>query len=470
MESGFTALLPETILATGAVLGLLLGSWLPLRHQWPVRLMAVLACLLGLAAVFAAPPLPHPVFGGSYAVDVATQTGRVVVLGGTLLVILLSAESVRSHPRETEFHVLVQLGALGTLVLLGATDLSLLVAGYLLASVPLYALAGFRGDAVGTEAALKYYLLGALFGVVMIAGATLLYGVGRSTGYAVLARTLPTAPPSVVAIAAVALLAGLLFKAGAVPTQFWIPDVTRGADAAVAALVTTLPKIGGLVALFRLVEGVFPAGGGWPVLFALLATAAMTLGNLAALNQPTVRGLLAYSTISQVGYLLLAVTVAGESEFAGPALLYYLLAYAVTNLGAFAVVCRFPYAETPRDYRGMARWRPGAAVVLLVCLLGLVGTPPTAVFLGKLRVFVAAVDGGYGWLAAVAVVNTVISLFYYLRWLVPVFLPAVSARDGGPVPTGGRAALGGGIAASVSLLAGIGAGLFLPLLDGPVLP
>ncbi|WP_033374717.1 NADH-quinone oxidoreductase subunit N [Actinopolyspora halophila] len=466
------ALTPELTLTAGAVLGILLGSWLPRHRQWVVRLLAALACLVGLTATAAAiGGAPQLVFGGSYAVDTATNAGRVIVLAATLLTICLSIDTVGSHPRETEFYVLMLLAALGTIMLVGATDLLLLMAAYLLASIPLYALAGFAKDALGTEASLKYYLMGALLGVIMLTGITALYGAGRSTGYATLAQTLPSGPPAAVAVGLVAVLAGLLFKIGGVPAHFWVPDITEGASTPVAAFVTTVPKIGGLIATYRLVAEALPAAGvNWPLLVAMLATASMTLGNLAAFFQDTVRRLLAYSTISQVGYLLLAVTVATRSEIALPALLFYLAAYAVTNLGAFAVVAALPHAPNLADYRGLARRHPGLAAALVVCLLGLVGTPPTAVFLGKLEIFSAAIDGGYTWLAVVAVVNTVASLFYYLRWIAPA-LVAAPETDSEKVlaPAGRWPVLGAYTAAAASLALGVAGGVVLPLVSGPSL-
>jgi NADH-quinone oxidoreductase subunit N len=471
MNENPLALIPELALAFGAVIGLLLGSWLPRREQWLVRLLAAAACLTGLvAAAIAMSRPPETVFGGSYAIDTATSAG-IIVLAATLLALCLSIETVTGHRRETEFYVLLQLGALGAIMLAGAADLLLLVAAYLLASIPLYALAGFFKDAPGTEAALKYYLMGALLGVVMLTGVTLLYGAGGATGYAALAGTLPDAPHGAVAVGLVAVLAGLLFKIGAVPAHFWVPDVTEGASAPVAAFVTTIPKIGGLVAAYRLVTEALPGSTvNWPLLIAVLAAASMTLGNLAAFFQDNVRRLLAYSTISQVGYLLLAVTVATRSDLALPALLFYLAAYAVTNLGVFAVVCELPNATRITDYRGLARRHPGLAAVLVVCLLGLVGTPPTAVFLGKLEVFTAAIDGGYTWLAALAVVNTVASLFYYLRWIAPAFLSPAPAAGDALVPAGRWSAVGAYSAGGASLALGVGGGLILPLLSGPLLP
>ncbi len=472
MNQQLGPLAPEIALAASAVAGLLAGSWLPRRRQWVIRVLAVAACLAGLIATgLAATHAATADFGTSYAIDTATRTVRVIVLAATVLVLCLSADATGGHPRETEFCVLVQLAALGTIVLAGANDLLLLFAGYLLASIPGYALAGFRKDAPGTEAALKYYLLGALLGVFMLAGITLLDGAGRTTSYPLLHAALTRAPHGIVAAGLVAVLAGLLFKAGAVPAHSWVPDVTDGTSAPVAAFVTTVPKIGAFAALLRLLTTAIPAAAvDWPLLIAVLAAATMTLGNLAAFFQTSVKRLLAYSTISQAGYLLMAVAVASRSALAARSLLFYLAAYAATNLGAFAVVAELPHAATLASYRGLARRHPALAGVLVICLLGLVGTPPAGVFVGKLEIFTATIDGGYAWLAALAVANTVASLFYYLRWLAPAFL----RRPGGSQPdplraAGGWAAASAYAAGTVSLILGIAAGAVLPLLTGTLL-
>ena len=472
MNENPAALIPELALVAGAVLGLLLGSWLPRHRQWLVRIVVATACVVGLAATsIAMRAAPETVFGDSFAVDTATNAARFIVLAATLLTLCLSIDTVDSHHRETEFYALVQLGALGTIMLVGALDLLLLVAAYLLASLPLYALAGFGKDAPGAEAALKYYLMGVLFGVLMLAGTTVLYGTGGATDYATLARTLPGTSRAAVAIGVLAVLAGLLFKIGGVPAHFWVPDVTDGATTPVAAFVTTVPKIGGLAAAYRLVVEALPAVSlDWPLLIAILATASMTLGNLAAFFQENVRRLLAYSTISQVGYVLMAVGVATRSGLALPALLFYLAAYTVTNLGAFAVVAELPDARRLADYRGLARRHPGLAAVLVVCLLGLVGTPPTAVFLGKLVVFTATINGDLAWLAVVAVINTVASLFYYLRWIAPALFTAPDREHDTLVPAGRFAALGAYTAVTASLALGLAGGLVLPLGAGPLLP
>ncbi|WP_141280199.1 NADH-quinone oxidoreductase subunit N [Pseudonocardia hydrocarbonoxydans] len=468
MNENPAAMLPELLLVLGAVIGLLAGSWLPRTRQWVVRLVAVAACLAGLVA--AAVDLTRPaqeVFDGTYVVDAGLGAVRIVVLASVLLVIGLSVDGFAGSPRETELYVLLLLGGLGAITMAGANDLLLLVAAYLLASIPLYALTGIARTGSGTEAAMKYYLMGALSGVTMLVGATVLFGVGGSTQYADLAPALPGAPRAAVAVGLVALLAGLLFKIGAVPLHFWVPDVVQGATTAVAAFVSTVPKIGGLLALHRLLTTALPGSDvDWSALVAVVAAVTMTLGNLGAFFQDDVRRLLGYSTISQVGYLLMAVAAAGRSALALPALGLYLAAYAVTNLGAFAVAAALPHARTPADYRGAATRHPWLALSLAVCLFGLVGTPPTAVFFGKLVVFGAAVDAGLAWLAVLAVVNTVASVFYYLRWIAPVFRRRPA---GGEAGDSGTVVAGAGTWSTVSAHVAAVASVLLGITSGPVL-
>lgn len=456
------ALLPEILLLLGAAGGLLLGLWLPRRRQWMVRVVAAAALLAALVATAVAMlDDPEMAFGDTYAVDIATDITRLVVIAATLLVLCLSIETVQGDRRETEYYTLLLLAAVGSIALAGASDLMLLVAAYLVASVPVYALVAFAKGAAGTEAALKYYLMGSLLGVALLVGVTVLFGVGGATLYGELADGLSAAPRAAVGVGLVAVLAGLLFKAGGVPGHFWVPDVTEGAPAPVAAFVTTIPKVGGLVAVYRLLAEALPAADiDWPLLVAVIAAASMTLGNLAAFSQDDPRRLLAYSTVSQVGYLLMAAAVAGRSDLALPGLLYYLAAYSVTNLGAFAVVVELPGMRSLSDAAGMFRRHPGLALTLVVCLLGLVGTPPTAVFVGKLTVFSAAVDGGLGWLVVVAAVNTVASVFYYLRWIAPTFLREPTA-PAALVPAGSWSRWG-------AYSAGI-ASVALGLLSGPAL-
>ncbi len=473
MKEDPAALIPEVALVAAAVIGLLAGSWLPRQRQWMVRLLAAAACLAGLAATAAAMTgPPQRVFDGSYAIDPATNAARLIILGATLVVLWLSAEAVRGDRHETEFYVLVLLASAGAIALVGADDLLTAFAAYLLASVPSYGLVGLLRDPLGSEAALKYYLLGAVLGIVMLAGITVLVGVTGTSSYPDLHATLGRAPHAAVAFGVVAVTAGLLFKIGGVPAQFWVPDAVDGASTPAAAFVSTIPKIGGLGALWRLyTHAIPPATAAWGLLAAITAAASMTLGNLAAFAQTRVKRLLAYSTISQVGYLLMAVTVADRSALAQRALWYYLAAYALTNLGAFAVVAELPRAATLADYRGMARRHPALAAAFAVCLLGLVGTPPTAIFIAKLEIFTATIDGRYTWLAVLAIANTVASLYYYLRWIAPTFLPAPADQDPAVLaPAGTWSATAAYSAAAATLALGLAAGLALPLGSGRLLP
>lgn len=416
-------LLPELILLGGAIAGLLLGLYLPRRFQGLVAVLAATCAVTAAAAAgwqWAGPV--RMAFEDSYRVDDLTSAVRVTITVSLLLLLALARARFAGDPRESEVYVLMLLAALGAITLAGAHDLMLLMGAYTLASVPLYALVAFVKDAAGTEAGVKYYLMGALFGLVMLAGIVVLYGLAGSTAYPALTGPLDSAARGPLTIAVVTLIAGLSFKAGAVPAHFWVPDVAEGTSTAVAAFVTTVPKIGALAALFRLVDGpLHSIEPDWRLLIAVIATASMSLGNLAAFFQNSPRRLLAYSTISQVGYLLLPVVAAGDSGLAQKALLFYLAAYALTNIGAFAVVAAHPTLTRIPDYRGLARRSPLAVAGLSVCLLGLLGTPPLAVFVGKLSVFSAAVDAHYEWLAVIAALNTVASLFYYLRWIAVMF-------------------------------------------------
>jgi NADH-quinone oxidoreductase subunit N len=470
MQMDPLALLPELLLLAGAVLGLLVGSFLPRRSQWVVRVLAAAACLGSLvAAAVGLAGEPRVVLSGTFAVDTLTGVPRLVVASAVLLTIGLSIDTVRGTRRESEVYVLVLLAATGSLALAGASDVLVLAVGYLLASIPTYALAGWARDPRGAEAVLKYYLMGAFLGVAMLVGVVLLFALGGATTYAELAVGLADAPRAALALGVVALLAGLLFKAGAVPAHFWVPDVAQGATAPAAAFITTVPKVGALAGAYRLLSQALPeAPVDWPLLVAVIAAASMTLGNLAAFWQDDPKRLLGWSTVSQVGYLLMAVAVAERDDLALRGLGVYLAAYAVTNLGAFAVVAELPHARTLADYRGLARRRPGLAASLLVCLLGLVGTPPTAVFVGKATVFAATWDGGLPWLAVVAAVNTVASLFYYLRWVAPAFLSeAAEPKAHALAGTWGRVAAHS--AAGASLALGLLAGPALAVADGVVL-
>lgn len=466
-------LLPEIIVFVGGLVVLLGGSFLPRDRQWIARVLAA-AVLLGAtgAATLAMAGSTQAAFSGTFAVDIATNAARVIAAFTTLLVLGVAAGEIAGSARESDTYALLLFATTGVMVLAGATDLVVLIVGFLLASIPLYGIVGLGGGAAGAEAALKTYLLGALSGILLMLGVTVLYALAGSTDYAALREALPAAPGAAVGAGVLGVLAGLLFKAGGAPLHFWVPDAAQGAGVTAATFLTTVPKVGAMVAVYRLVAMLPDGDGTWLLIAALLATASMLLGNLAAYWQADPRRLLGWSTVSQVGFLLVPVAAAGRSDLALPSLLFYLAAYAVTNVAAFAVTAALPRHRELGSYRGLARSRPGLALALLVALLGLVGTPPLGVFVGKLTTASAAWDGGYTWLALMVMLNSALSLFYYLRWFGPVFAHPAEDSPGFP-PRGGTAAwpaATAGVAATVSLALGILAGLLWAALDGPLLP
>ncbi len=449
-------MLPEMLMFGGALAVLLCGSFLPRRLLWATRLLAMASVTAAL--VVAAVQLCGPArtaFDGAFTVDAVTGAGRLIVAAAMLVVLAVAGEEIAGSARESETYTLLLCSASGILVLTGADDLLVLAAGYLLASIPLYGLIGLARSQRGAEAAMKAYLMGALFGILLLLGVAVIFAATATTRYAELSGGLAAGATAVAAAGLVGVLAGLMFEAGAVPAHFWVPDAAQGANGSTAMFLTTVPKVGALVALYRLVSA-FPADTAWSVMVAVLAVTSMTLGNLAAFWQQDPRRLLGWSTVSQVGFVLVPVVVVGRSDLALPSLLFYLAGYTVTNIAAFAVTTALPSRREIGDYRGLGRSRPWLAAALLVALLGLLGTPPTAVFVGKLTTASAAWDGGMAWLAVVVFANTLISLFYYLRWIAPSFQRAGDEdHDDGSRPWSTGVAVG---AAAVSLALGVAAG------------
>jgi NADH-quinone oxidoreductase subunit N len=456
-------LLPEILLFTGGLLALISGSFLARDRQWITRLMAAAALIGAIASATTDLAADQQVaFDGTFTVDTATGVARILAAVTTLLVLALAGDEITGSPRESETYALLLFSTTGTLVLAGADDLLVLVVGFLLASIPLYGLIGLARTPKGAEAAMKTYLMGAFFGILLLVGVTILYGVGASTLYADLGDRLTTAPAGAVAAGFVLVTAGLMFEAGAVPAHFWVPDAAEGSSGTVAAFLTTVPKIGAVIAVYRLVL-VLPENVSWPLLVATFAVASMTLGNLAAYAQSDPRRLLGWSTVSQVGYLLVPVVVVGRTDLALPSLLVYLAGYTLTNVAAFAVTSALPDRRDLCAYRGLASSHPWLAGALVVALLGLVGTPPTAVFVGKLTTMTAAWDGDAAWLAIIVLVNTLVSLFYYLRWIVPTYR---SSEHASPADSGNVSALTWSsstavVAAALTILVGFGAGVLL---------
>ncbi len=448
-------LAPELAVLLTAVAVLLLAMVLPQReHRWCAALALAGLVLAGGIAVAQA-GAERLTFSGTFALDRATTWGRLLIVGFTALVVPMAPGWLARDRRHGEFYAMLLFSAVGAMALAGAADLMQLVIAVLLSSVTGYVLAAYHRDwALSLEAGMKYFLIGALSNALLVIGVILVTGTAGATGYDALSGAPPEGPLAATGLALV--LVGLLFKLGAVPAHTWVPDVAEGAPAPAAAFLTVVPKVAAAIALMRLValvpEDVAPVR----LLAALAAAATMTVGNLSALWQTDVRRLLGWSAVSQSGYALMAVAVAGEAGDAEAALMGFVGVYGIANIAAFAVVAHLRGRTALEDYAGLARTRPLATVVLILAFLSFVGIPPLAGFFGKFALFQVALDGGLAWLALVAAANTVISLFYYLR----VIGPAVLEAPAGEVATLGRgtaAALAVSVAALLAVTPGWGA-------------
>ena len=422
--------LPEIAVLVTAIIALLAASFVSHRSQWIGAALALAG--ITLATVLCALQLgesPRLTFSGTWAIDAASIWARMLILAASAVAVLCTPEWLRSDRRHGEYYTVLLLSALGAMMMAGAADTLQLVMGVLLASITGYIMAAYHRDwAISVEAGMKYFLLGAFANTLLMVGIALLYGLLGNSNYAAMALAMTSTPHSGLLLLALGLtVVGVGFKLGAVPAHAWLPDVAQGAPAPAAAFLTVVPKIGAAIALARLVV-LFDDTTGWRMLIAVMAVATMTLGNLAALWQTDLRRLLGWSSVSQSGYALMAVAVVGLTERAVPALLVFLASYAAANLAAFAVVTQLRGRTAIDDYRGLAIQRPWAAAALTLSLLSLAGIPPLAGFVGKLMLFVATMDAGYTALALAAVANTVVSLFYYLRVLAPMYFEAESGR------------------------------------------
>ncbi len=462
---------PEMTLLIAAVIALLFSAFAPQRLHAGSAVLSLVG--LAIAGALCARQLAVPptlTFSATWALDGASIWARLLIVASSSLAILLAPDWLRGDRRHGEYYAMLMLSTLGAALLAGAADTLQLVMGVLLSSVTGYTLAAYHRDwALSVEAGMKYFLVGALANTMLLIGIALLFGLLGDTNYRTMAAALVEVPRSTTLLLAVSLVVvGLAFELAAVPSHAWLPDVAEGAPAPAAAFLTVVPKIGAAVALVRLLQIVPVEAANWHGLIAALSAATMTLGNLAALWQRDVRRLLGWSSVSQSGYALMAVAVVGLSDMAMPALLFFLLGYAAANLAAFAAVCHLRGRTDIEHYAGLAAQRPWVAALLVLGLLSLVGIPPLVGFVGKLGLFVVAIDAGYAWLAVVAIVNTVVSLFYYLR----IVAAMVFGRRSAPVAVLGRWSAAGSAVAGVLVVAlGLGADAIVALLrDVTVLP
>jgi NADH-quinone oxidoreductase subunit N len=387
--------------------------------------------ILGIAAAGVATLLcwdpASGAFGGTFALDgIAVFTNAVCGLAAVLSLLMAPSHLRVVGVRAKEFFPLVLFTYSGMMLMGGARDLVVLFLGIEVMSIPAYVLAGIqRREARSGEAALKYFVLGAFATSFLLYGIAIFWGATGATSYAGIRTALGSAPSLAVLGGTALLIVALGFKVGVVPFHFWAPDVYQGSPTVVTALMAVGIKAAAVVATARFFLLAIPAAHlDWAQVIWWIAVLTMTIGNVVAIAQNNVKRMLAYSSIAHAGYLVAAI--AAGTPRAGSAVLFYLLAYAFMNLGAFAVVIALGAKGDPNelvsDYAGLGQRRPLLAAAMVLFLLSLTGIPPLVGFVGKLYIMEALVSAGYAGLAVILVLNSVVSAYYYLRLVIEMFM------------------------------------------------
>ena len=429
--------LPELILIASVPAILLIDLFLPQNRRdvtFGLSMFAILACM---AVTFLFPPEKSIVytFGGSFVSDAVSVLLKLCTYVAMLFTLVYSRRYINDRNMTSghlggEFYSLSLFAMLGMMVVISSADFLTMYLGIELMSFPLYALVALkRNDSKAVEAATKFFILGALGSGLLLYGISMLYGatgtlefldIARVTAYSGISRT-------ILVFGIVFVVVGIAFKLGAVPFHMWVPDVFEGAPTAVTLLIAGVPKIAGFAICLRiLVEALLPMAFDWQQMLMIIAILSMALGNVAAIMQKNIKRMLAYSTIAQMGYMLLGM-LAGvregyreiASSFAYSSAMYYTIVYVLATLGAFGVILmmsnRGVEADRLDDLRGLNRRNPWYALIMLVCMFSFAGVPPLVGFFGKFAVFQALVDAGLIWLAVVGIFFAVVGAFYYLR-------------------------------------------------------
>jgi NADH-quinone oxidoreductase subunit N len=433
--SDLSAVLPELLLVTAGCVLVLLDAFAPaLRPRFaPLTVVAVVAA----AIVRWTTPLPGAVWSASLTVDaMARFVDTYVLLAVVLVAAMADPYLARTRARLGEFHALLLWSAVGAMVMAKADHFLLVFLGLELLSICLYALNAFhRENNLSLEAGWKYLVVGAFASALLLFGIALVYGATGTFSLSGLATAAAgrQAPNDLLLAAGIALLlAGLGFKLALVPFHPWAPDVYQGSPTPVTAFLSVVPKGAALVVLARLVAFAAPEmlSSRWTILLATIAVASMTLGNLVAIAQREIKRMLAYSGIAHMGYALVGMVAFGVDGLTG--VLVYLAAYTFMNVAAFTVVSAFSESEDEphliTDLAGQGWDRPVLSLALALALLSLAGIPPTVGFVGKFLVFRAAVNQGMVWLAVVGVLNSLVSVFYYVRVIYYLYMKPLPRR------------------------------------------
>jgi len=410
--------LPELVLAVGAMVLLMLGAY---RGEGTTKLVTGLAVVLLVVTGVLELMLPAGklmTFGGSFIVDDFARFLKILAIIGSAVTLILSTEFLSDPSRRIfEYSILVLLSTLGMMILISAADLIMLYLGLELMSLALYVVAASnRDNAKSTEAGLKYFVLGALSSGMLLYGASLIYGFTGTVEFAGIAAAVKTGSTGIV-FGLVFLLAGLCFKVSAVPFHMWTPDVYEGAPTPVTAFFASAPKVAALAVFTRVTLTAFPGiVPQWQQILVFVAIASMVLGSFAAIGQKNIKRLMAYSSIGHMGFAL--VGLASGTVEGAQGVLIYIAIYVAMTLGTFAVILSMKRAGQPMeqisDFSGLSRTNPLLAFFFAMLLFSLAGIPPLAGFFAKWYVFVAAIKAGLFTLAVIGVLSSVVGAFYYL--------------------------------------------------------
>ena len=434
----YTVALPEILLLVAACGVLLVDAIRPGGPDTRIDRLALASLLLpAIATIW---QLGEPVRYGFNGMYIADAMAHVLKLA-SYVAVAVTMVYARGYAADRgmhrgELYALALFALLGQMIMISAGNLLVVYLGLELMSLSLYALAAMRRDhPPSSEAAIKYFVLGALASGFLLYGMSMIYGGTGTLDLASIARAMSGGTPAnstVLVFGVVFIVAGLAFKLGAVPFHMWVPDVYQGTPTVATLLIAAAPKLATFAIAFRLLaEGLIVVAADWQQMLLVLSVLSMAVGNLVAIAPTNLTRMLAYSSIAQVGFVLLGMlsgVVAGDANGAsGPwgASLFYLIAYMLTTLGTFGVVLLIARAgheaEQIADLKGLGRRAPGLAFVMLILMFSLAGIPPTVGFYAKLAVLQAVVDAGMVWLAIVAVLLSLIGAFYYLRIVKTVY-------------------------------------------------
>ncbi len=460
------ALAPQFVIIVAALVVLLADLFRSEEQKNLPAWLSLAGVIVSAAVLFATWGNEASSFQNMAAADGYSQFFNLIFLTTAALSILISIKYVADEGLACgEYYALLLLATAGMMLMGAATDLLIIFLGLEILSIPLYVLTGLnRARQESGEAALKYFLLGAFASAFFLYGIALTYGATGTTNLAGIVSFLGSASAgSYLYIGLGLLLIGFAFKVALVPFHMWVPDVYQGAPTSVTAFMSVGAKAAGFAALARVLLYAFPTlASSWTVPLAALAVLTMTLGNLSAIAQTDIKRMLAYSSIAHAGYILVGVVAANEAGATGT--LFYLLAYALMNVGAFATAIVVGKRGEPgveiADYAGLASRHPFLAAAMAIFMLSLAGVPPLAGFMGKFYLFSAAVQADLTWLVIIGVLNSVLSAFFYLRVIVVMYMK--DAEEPKPLSLSWPL----GVAVALAALGTVALGLWpSPLLD-----